>query len=241
MALTVHDQWASGHSADLRESLLDKEQALRILETIGGDSWQKATILCTLAHTENSLSHLDGYDPALKERAIKDEEYAVSLIRGCRHNPERERKLLLAASLNFLGYFLCGSEEPFEEARLEESLQLKEEAIEIRYRLLRPNHMDIARSHNNISLSLKRIGALEDALYHALVAAKIRRERFDSEYSTTNKLVDENILDIQKRLNLDEANVQEQMAATAIPNEYKRSAHCIMTAFTCAPIKTTRS
>ena len=212
-----HDLWAYGGRGEeeLRSALIDKRAALKIARSIGGDPWQMAGILYTLAYTEFCFDEM-------KEQAIANEEEAIKLLRSCLHKPNRERELLLATALNSLGYFLCGPRGVYSPERLEESLDLKEEAIRIRYRFHDYRHRAIARSHNNITLSLKEMGELESALTHALIALKIRDERFTLDDDNLSSLIDENIHDLQGRLGLSDADVRLRFEALRVPTAYER-------------------
>ena len=211
-----HDLWADGsHDEwDLTSALIDKEAALKIVRSIGGDSWQVANVLYTLAYTEHCFDDM-------RDRALADEEEAVALLRSCRHRPNYERELLLATALNFLGYFLCGPDGAYDRGRLEESLERKEEALQIRYRYLDPRHRDIARSHNNIALSLKEMGNLERALDHALLALKIRKGRLVLG-ARDGDLAHDNILELQSLLGIPDSALAGRFERLQVPSRYVR-------------------
>ena len=212
-----HDLWEYGGCGEeeLKSALIDKRAALEIVRSIGCDPWQMAGILYTLAYTEFCFDEM-------KERAIANEEEAIELLRSCPHKPNRERELLLATALNSLGYFLCGPKGVYNPDRLEESLDLKEEAIRIRYRFHDYRHRTIARSHNNIALSLKEMGEPERALTHALIALKIRDERFTLDDDNLSSLIDKNIRELQERLGLSDADVRLRFEALRVPEAYER-------------------
>lgn len=211
-----HDLWAHGEhdEEELRSALIDKEAALKIVKTIGGDSWQVASILYTLAYTEF-------YFDDMKSQAIDDEEEAILLLRSSGHRPAYERELLLATSLNFLGYFLCGPDGVYDQDRLDESLELKEEAILIRYRYLDPKHREIARSHNNIALTLREMGDYERAFRHALTALKIRGIPLTKGVKSGN-LIHDNVLELQGILGISDTDLERRIEELQVPSSYVR-------------------
>ena len=211
-----HDLWASGSHDEweLKSALIDKEAALKIVRAMGGDSWQVANILYTLAYTEYCFDDM-------KSQAIDDEEEAILLLRSSNHRPAYERELLLATSLNFLGYFLCGSDGVYDQDRLDESLELKEEAILIRYRYLDPKHWEIARSHNNISLTLREAGDYERAFRHALTALKIREVPLTKGVKNGN-LIHDNVLELQAILGISDADLEKRLDDLQVPSGYVR-------------------
>ncbi|MBP3885095.1 MAG: hypothetical protein J6D54_09190 [Olsenella sp.] len=206
-------------------ALSDKESALEILEAFDSTPWDNACILYTLAYSEEMYSGGNKSRSEYHKKALGHIRRAISLLRECADNlPENETlrdvRLLLATSLNFMGIFYCGPDGPRPEDRacLEESLKLKREALDIRYELLNPTHMDIARSHNNISFSLRYLGKSEDALRHALISAKIRRLRFSDDSGKTRKLLDQNFMVLQDELGLSDEEIERRLSNTSIPS-----------------------
>ena len=210
--------WMRGRRMGLADALADKRQAYEMIAETG-DAWEMAKALTTLAFTEHHAGAC--------VMAIHDAESSIALVGASAHQPERERALLLATSLNYLGFFLCNYDDCVE-GRLRESLDLKEEAIRIRYRYLPPVHIDIARSHNNVSYSLRRLSRdggdpiAWAALDHALVARRIRNELRGDGREVSMTLVDENIESLRGYMGLEQRDIGQRYERTGVPASYQR-------------------
>lgn len=107
---------------------------------------------------------------------------------------ERNRKIELAAALNSQGYFLSPEDDGKARTRknLKEALKFKREALKLREQCLSPVHMDLARSHNNLAITLADLGRLSEAKEHVNEAVGIRGKRF-SPGESGHTLIDKNL------------------------------------------------
>lgn len=160
------DRYGEGYQAFLAEAVAGKRLALDLQRLAGADEAEVAATLCTLAYSEDLSQDAGPGGVPDHEAGRAHATEAVAMMRACasRAGAGRDVREALAASLNYLGHLLDGSSaaNPTEE-ELAEALRLKREALRMREELLPADHIDVARSHNNVSLTLWRMGRRREA------------------------------------------------------------------------------
>lgn len=193
----THDFWTEHGglpgSPELDRAIEDKLSACHIAGRLDRDVRQieLARTLTTLAYSY----HYKGDN----DRAKKINASAIETFRSLAMSGGRDEYLELAAALNFQGFFLSADDEKHERKDLEEALDLKWQALEIREKYLPSVDMDLARSHNNLAITLRDLGRLSEAREHVKQAIAIRGKRITAGDSG-HTLIDQNLAKINEQL-----------------------------------------
>lgn len=155
---------------DLDLAIRDKEVAYELSKALGEEP-ETARILTTLAYSK--------FYRGERAEAERLNDLAIKLFRDLSATGERNEWLELAGALNSQGFFLSSAESQrgHDRERLKKALELKMEALDIRERYLAENHMDLARSLNNVSITLRGLGRISEAKRFVERAAAIRSKR----------------------------------------------------------------
>lgn len=209
----THDLWEDGEDKEnvlgLIPAINDKKAAYRLAWNLDGRnrSVELARALATLAYSYHRVGRtrkavelnamaIDGF-----EKTVNGTRAVAEGFRQLAETGGRDERLELAAALNSQGYFLSsgdGRQNP-DRSTLQRALGLKREALEIREGDLSPLHMDLARSHNNLAITLRDLGRLSEARRHVELAAEIRGGRM-SPGETGHTLIDQNLARIDELL-----------------------------------------
>lgn len=209
----AHDRWEEDNDKDsvlgLIPAINDKEAAYRLAAALDGRSRsvELARTLATLAYSYHYMGStrkavklngmaIDGF-----ERTVGGVRTRVEGFRRLAETGGRDERLELAAALNSQGYFLSSGDDRQSPDRktLLRALRLKREALEIRKENLSSLHMDLARSHNNLAITLRGLGRLSEARQHVEHAVRIRGRRMP-QGETGHTLIDQNLARINELL-----------------------------------------
>ena len=168
-----HDLWEENGSRalgpELEKAIKDKRASFELGKRLDEKTRlvEQARTLVTLAY-----SYYFGGDA---EAAIGNAEAAVKTFRVLAKDGGRDERLELASAINSLGFFLSPETKRVGQSvgDLERALRLKDEALRIRMAYLSKVDMDLARSHNNVAISLRDLGRLVEAREHVAKAEGI--------------------------------------------------------------------
>lgn len=209
----AHDLWEEDDNKEdalgLVPAINDKKTAYKLAWKLNGRnrSAELSRTLATLAYSYHrmgctrkalklSAMAIDGFEGTANEVRTKVEGFRQLAEAG-----GRNEWLELAAALNSQGYFLSPENGTLNPDRqiLMRALGLKRESLEIRERNLSSFHMDLARSYNNLAITLRDLGMLSEARQYIERAVRIRGRRM-TRGGAGHTLIDQNMARIDELL-----------------------------------------